>query len=150
MKLLQALQDAGYLTPTNVQVVAHFAQKWNLSTYDATLQTHILAEHSLADAISEVFKLDRLYSFDPADVDPSALIKVSYAEAQLHQCFVLNRDDDGTLQACVLNPLDDRVMSFLESRLQRFRPLVLDRRLMNRSIEEAYPLSLQIPSVFGI
>ncbi len=150
MKLLKALQEAGYLTATNVQVVAHFAQKWNLSTYEATLQTHILAEHSLADAISEVFKLDRLYSFDASDVDSQVLSKISYAEAQEHQCFVLARDDDATLQACLLNPLDERVMGFLEGRLGRFRPLVLDRRLMYRSIEEAYPLSLQIPSVFGI
>ena len=137
------------MTATNVEVVAHFAQKWQLSTYESLLETHILAEHSLADAISEVFKLDRLYSFDAADVEIDVLAQITFAEAQDYQCFVPNRDDDGTLQACLLNPLDERVVQFLSQRLPRFRPLVLDRRLMFRSIEEAYPLSLQLPTILG-
>ncbi|GEM_PF-2933378 len=150
MKLLKALEEAGYLTPTNVQVLAHYAQKWGVTSYEALLQTHVMAEHSVADAIAEVFKLDRLYSFDATDVELDALSLLAYVDAQEHQCFVPNRDEDGTLQACILNPLDERVMAFLNRSLQRYRLVILDKRLMARSIEEAYPLELQIPTVLGL
>jgi hypothetical protein len=150
LKLLKALEEAGYLTPTNVQVLAHYAQKWGVTSYEALLQTHVMAEHSVADAIAEVFKLDRLYSFDATDVELDALSLLAYVDAQEHQCFVPNRDEDGTLQACILNPLDERVMAFLNRSLQRYRLVILDKRLMARSIEEAYPLELQIPTVLGL
>ena len=102
MKLLEALEDAGYITSTNVRMLAIFAEKWEVSSYDALLQTHIMAEQSLADAIAEVFKLDRLYSFDPSDVDFEALAMISWSEALEYGCFVPYRDDDGTFQVCVL------------------------------------------------
>jgi hypothetical protein len=150
LKLLEALEDAGYITSTNVRMLGIYADKWKVSTYEALLETHIMAEHSLADAIAEVFKLDRLYSFDSSDVESEALAMISWPEAQQFNCFVPYRDDDGTFQVCLLDPLDEKVLHFLGERLPRFRPLIIDRRMMRRSIEEAYPLERQIPTLLHL
>ncbi len=150
MKLLESLEDAGYITSTNVRILGIYAEKWSVTTYDALLETHIMAEHSLADAIAEVFKLDRLYSFDASDVDFEALAMISWSEAKEFECFIPYRDDDGTFQVGVLNPLDERVLQFLGQRLPRFRPVILDRRMMYRSIEEAYPLERQVPTLLQL
>lgn len=147
MKLLSALEDAGYITETNVRMLAHYAEIWKVTTYDALLQSHIMAEHSLADAIAETFKLDRIYSFDPRDVDRETLAMISWNEARQYGCFVPYRDDDGTFQICLLDPLEDRVMSFLGERLPRFRPLIMDKRMLWRSIDEAYPIEMQLPTL---
>ncbi|MCX6127984.1 MAG: hypothetical protein NTX25_02835 [Proteobacteria bacterium] len=147
MKLLTALEEAGYITKTNVRMFNHYAEKWGIGTYLTLLQTHVLADHSLADAIAEVFKLDRLYSFDVSDVEEDALSMISFYEAWEYACFVPYRDEDGTFQACLLDPQDERVIQFLSQRLPRFQPLILDRRLLYRSIEDAYPLERQIPSI---
>lgn len=150
LKLLEALEDAGYITSTNVRMLGIYADKWKVSTYGALLETHIMAEHSLADAIAEVFKLDRLYSFDSSDVDSEALAMISWSEAQQFKCFIPYRDDDGTFQVCLLDPLDETVLHFLGQRLPRFRPMIMDRRMMCRSIEEAYPLERQIPTLLHL
>ena len=150
MKLLEALEDAGYITSTNVRMLSIYAEKWSVTTYDALLQTHIMAEHSLADAIAEIFKLDRLYSFDSSDVDAESLAMIAWSEAQEYQCFIPYRDDDGTFQVCLLDPLNEKVLQFLGQRLPRFRPVILDRRMMYRSIEEAYPLERQIPTLLQL
>jgi len=150
LKLLEALEDAGYITSTNVRMLSIYAEKWSVTTYDALLQTHIMAEHSLADAIAEIFKLDRLYSFDSSDVDAESLAMIAWSEAQEYQCFIPYRDDDGTFQVCLLDPLNEKVLQFLGQRLPRFRPVILDRRMMYRSIEEAYPLERQIPTLLQL
>ena len=150
MKLLSALEDAGYITKTNVHILTQFAEKWKISTYQALLQTHIMADHSLADAIAEVFKLDRLYSFDVSDVDSDALATINFKEAQRYGCFVPYRDEDGTFQACLLDPQDQEVQQFLGQRLPRYHPLILDHKLLYRSIEEAYPLERQLPSMLHL
>lgn len=150
MKLLEALEDAGYITSTNVRMLAMYAERWKVTTYEALLETHIMAEHSLADAIAEVFKLDRLYSFDSSDVDSEALAMIAWPEAQEYKCFIPYRDDDGTFQVCMLDPLDEKVLQFLGQRLPRFRPVIMDRRMMYRSIEEAYPLERQIPTLLQL
>jgi uncharacterized protein YbaR (Trm112 family) len=150
MKLLEALEDAGYITSTNVRMLAIYAEKWSVSTYEALLETHIMAEHNLADAIAEVFKLDRLYSFDASDVDAEAVGMIAWSEAQEYNCFIPYRDDDGTFQVCVLDPLDEKVLQFLGQRLPRFRPVIMDKRMMCRSIEEAYPLERQIPTLLQL
>lgn len=150
MKLLEALEDAGYITSTNVRMLSMYAERWRASPYEALLETHIMAEHSLADAIAEVFKLDRLYSFDASDVDSEAIAMISWPEAREYNCFIPYRDDDGTFQVCMLDPLDDRVLQFLSQRLPRFRPVIMDKRVMCRSIEEAYPLERQIPTLLQL
>jgi hypothetical protein len=150
LKLLEALEDAGYITSTNVRMLSIYAEKWSVTTYNALLQTHIMAEHSLADAIAEVFKLDRLYSFDASDVDAESLAMIGWSEAQEYQCFIPYRDDDGTFQVCLLDPLNEKVLQFLGHRLPRFRPVILDQRMMYRSIEEAYPLERQIPTLLQL
>ncbi len=150
MKLLEALEDAGYITSTNVRMLGIYAEKWKVTTYESLLETHIMAEHSLADAIAEVFKLDRLYSFDASDVDSEALAMIAWPEAQVYKCFIPYRYDDGIFQVCMLDPLDEKVLQFLGQRLPRFRPVIMDRRMMYRSIEEAYPLERQIPTLLQL
>jgi hypothetical protein len=147
MQLLHELEETGYLTATNVRQIAHYAQRWNISTYEALLQTHILTEHSLADAIAETYKLERIYSFDLLDIDAGVLGKVPYADALAFQCLVPQRDEKGTYLVYLLNPQDKALNKFLHEHLVTFRTMILDKRLMQHCIEEAYPLDMQLPSL---
>ena len=150
MELLGALNQHGYLTETNIAVISHFSQKWKLSSYDAVLQAHIMSEQSLADAIADIFKLDRIYSFDLDDLEMSSLRLIDYETAKRLRCCIPNRDEDGTMQAFILSPLDKDVELFLHSRSEKYRFVVLDRRLMQRALDEFYPLMMQVSSLSHI
>lgn len=150
MRLLHELEEAGFLTATNVRQIGHYSQKWNISTYEALLQTHILTEHSLADAIAETYKLERIYSFDLQDIDLNVLHKVPYAQALAFQCLVPQRDEKGSYLVYLLNPVDAALERFLREQLETYRVVVVDKRLMQRCIEDAYPVTMQLPSLANI
>lgn len=147
MRLLHELEEAGFLTATNVRQIGHYSQKWNISTYESLLQTHILTEHSLADAIAETYKLERIYSFDQQEIDENVLAKVPFERALAFQCLVSHRDEKGVYLVYLLNPVDPTLEKFLRENLATYRVVILDKRLMQRCLEEAYPLLMQLPSL---
>ncbi len=150
MELLKALERHGYLTDTNVRVLEHFSQKWKVNSYLAILETHIMSDQALADAIADIFKLDRIYSFDISDFDSSCLGLVSFSDSQRFQFLIPSQDEDGTLQVYILSPLDIDIDAYLRAKFSKFRFVVLDRRLMARALDEFYPLLLQVPSLSKI
>jgi hypothetical protein len=147
LEILNALKNGGYLTEMNVRILSHFAQKWKMNTYDAVLETHIMSDQSLADAIADIFKLDRIYSFDASDLELNCLKLISFADAKRLKLIIPNQDEDGTLQIFILNPLDEEVENFLRSKFHKYRHVILDRRLMIRALEEFYPLHMQVQTV---
>ncbi|MBC7660392.1 MAG: hypothetical protein H7249_11890 [Chitinophagaceae bacterium] len=147
MNLLSDLEKADTISATNVRVIEKYCSRWGVSAYHALLQTHMLTEHDLADAIAETYSIDRVYSFDKNDLDLSVLRKVSYADAIRYQCCAPQRDEKGSYLVYIVDPTNQTLMSFLSQHLDGYRLVVVDLTLMARSIEEAYPLELQLPSL---
>ncbi|MBC7533540.1 MAG: hypothetical protein H7318_18365 [Oligoflexus sp.] len=147
MNLLLDLEKNEYISQTNVRIIEKYCGRWSVSAYHALLQTHMLTEHDLADAIAETYNIDRVYSFDKNDIDLSILRKVSYADALRYQCCAPHRDEKGSYLVYIVDPTNPSLMAFLAQNLDGFRLVVVDLTLISRSIEEAYPLELQLPSL---
>jgi hypothetical protein len=150
VNLLLDLEKNEYISQTNVRIIEKYCNRWSVSPYHALLQTHMLTEHDLADAIAETYNIDRVYSFDKNDVDLQILRKVSYAEALKYQCCSPHRDEKGSYLIYIVDPTNAHLMSFLSQIFDGFRLVVVDLTLISRSIEEAYPLELQLPSLENI
>lgn len=147
MSLLLDLEKNEYISRTNVRVTEQYCARWGSSAYHALLETHVLNEHDLADAIAETYSVERAYSFDRQDVDYSILEKVSYAEALKYQCCVPQRDEKGGYLVYIVDPTDSQLIAFLDETLIAYKAVVVDLNLLLRSIEEAYPLEIQLPSL---
>lgn len=147
MSLLLDLEKNEYISRTNGRVIEQYCNRWGVSAYHALLETHVLTEHDLADAIAETYSVDRVYSFDKNDVDLQVLEKVSYAEALKYQCCVPQRDEKGGYLVYIVDPTDQKLMSFLDENLIAYKLVVVDLTLLMRSIEEAYPVEFQLPSL---
>jgi hypothetical protein len=150
VNLLLDLEKNEYISQTNVRVIEKFCSHWSVSAYHALLQTHMLTEHDLADAIAETYNIDRVYSFDKNDIDLFVLKKISYADALKHQCCAPHRDEKGSYLVYIVDPTDADLMTFLNEQLDGYRLVVVDFTLISRSIEEAYPLELQLPSLASL
>lgn len=147
MSLLLDLERNEYVSRTNVRVTEHYCQRWGVSAYHALLDTHVLTEHDLADAIAETYGVERVYSFDKADVDYQVLSRVTYAEALQHQCCVPHRDEKGSYLVYIVDPTDTKLIEFLDQNLVAYKLVIVDLTLITRSIEEAYPIELQLPTL---
>lgn len=150
VSLLTDLEKNEYISRTNVRLSENYCQCWKVSPYAALLETHALTEHDLADAIAETYAIERVYSFDKNDVDLSVLSKVSYPEALQFHCVVPHRDEKGTYLVYIVDPTDKALISFLDQTLILYKLVVVDITLMIRSIDEAYPLEFQIPSLLRL
>ncbi len=150
MNLLFDLEKSGSISATNVRVVEKYCSRWNVSAYHALLQTHILTEHDLADAVAEIYGLDRVYSFDKNDIDLAVLKKIPYADAVRYQCCVPHSDEKGTYLAYIIDPTNTELFAYLNQHFAGCRTVVVDYTLMARSIEEAYPLEFQLPSLLSL
>ncbi len=147
MNLLRDLENNEYISETNVRIIEQYCSRWSVTAYHALLQTHILTEHDLADVIAETYSIDRVYSFDKNDIDLQVLRKVSYADALQYQCCAPHRDEKGSYLVYIVDPTNSSLMTFLGQTLDGYRLVVVDLTLMARSIEEAYPLDLQLPTL---
>lgn len=147
MSLLLDLERNEYLGRTNVRVIEQYCLRWGVSAYHALLETHVLTEHDLADAVAETYGAERVYSFDRADVDYHVLSRVSYAEAIQFQCCVPHRDEKGCYLVYLVDPTDPKILAYLDQNLVAYKLVVVDLTLLTRSIEESYPIEFQLPTL---
>lgn len=147
VSLLLDLEKNEYISRTNVRVIEQYCKRWEVSAYHALLETHILTEHDLADAIAETYSVDRVYSFDKSDIDFQVLSRVPYADALKYECCVPHRDEKGSYLVYIVDPTDQNLSDYLDQNLVAYKLVIVDLTLMKRSIEEAYPIELQLPSL---
>jgi hypothetical protein len=147
VSLLLDLEKNEYISRTNVRIVEQYCVRWGISAYHALLETHVLTEHDLADAIAETYSVDRVFSFDKNDVDLNVLEKVSYSDALSFQVCVPHRDEKGAYVVYIVDPTDIKLMQYLDHSLVVYKLVVVDLTLITRSIEEAYPIEFQLPTL---
>ncbi len=144
MNLLLDLERNEYISRTNVRILEQYCHRWGVSPYHALLETHVMTEHDLADAIGESYSIERVYSFDRNEVDLDVLAKISYSEALQFSCVTPNRDEKGSYLVYIADPTNVKLGDFLDKNLVAYKLVVVDLTLLKRSIEEAYPLELQL------
>ena len=150
MRLLNDLMEKRFISPTNARILENYCRVRHVKPYEALLATHVLSEHSLADAIAETYDMERLFSIDRNEVDLNVLKRVSYKEAVRHRCFASHKDGSGLVSVFLLDPTDEELKTFLDGKFPIHRSYVVDQRLLLRSIEEIYPIEMQIPSLAHI
>ncbi len=144
VNLLLDLERNEYVSRTNVRILEQYCQRWGVSPYVALLESHVLTEHDLADAIGETYGIERVYSFDKNDVDFDVLAKISYSQALEYLCVAPHRDEKGSYLVYASDPTQTKLVNFLDRTLIAYKMVIVDLTLLKRSIEEAYPLELQL------
>ena len=149
--LLDMLRDAGYLSAVNVALIRRFVDRWGTTPLDAILDSDVLAEERLADAIAEAMKIERIYAFDRDDVDTATLLMLPFKAAHDLEMVILGRSDEsGALRVMMVDPSSgSRWRVFRANIREPVKVCVAERRLVRRSIQELYPVDAQLPGLFG-
>jgi len=152
--LLALLAQGGHITATGRRLAERFVARWDVSPYHALLMTRLFSEAELANTLSSLFQLSRLYNLSTLTLAKPALGVVGFERARAWECIPLV-DDAGRIDIVFADPTRkdriDEIKQLLnqETSLGDITLAVAERSDIVRAIDELYPLSAQLPSLFG-
>lgn len=149
--LLQNLAMRGVLTASNHEMLSRFANRWNLTGFDAILETKILSETKLADEIAEIYGFVRLQAL-PFEALPESLFNaIDYKTARALEVMPLG-DILGHQKFFVLlaNPTDKNKVGMVRHLIGQDIELgIAERHLVRKMIDRFYPITMQLSHILG-
>lgn len=151
LSLLNQLKDRGILTASNFTMLERFANRWNLTSFDAILETNILSESKLADFVAEIGGYTRIQALPFESLPEKIFQGIDYKTARALEVLplgdLLGHDDFLVL---MVNPTDMNKVGMVQNLLGTKVTLgVGERNFVRKMIDKFYPLSMQLPHILG-
>lgn len=145
----QALVGSGFLTEANAVVLRRFVEVWKISPFHAVLQTHLMPEEQLADALASTAKVDRVYNVSASQIDEAAAAAIGYRKSRAWECLPIKSEhNDGKVELVIADPTQSERIAALRRLINTEITLsVAERSDIVKAIDELYPLPLQLPSL---
>ena len=149
--LLDILKNEELVTDINCRMLKAFMKRWDMSALHAILQTKLISESDLADAMARTLGLNRLFHCETLPVEPEALALVSFAKARRWECMPVSLTEGrDRLELVVADPTRQERYRELSNELETELVLaVAERSDIVGAIDELYPLAEQLPELFG-
>lgn len=152
--ILQILYQNGDLSSTNLKTLKAYIKRWSRSPLMALLETRILAEETLANALSRHLKLERVSSVADVTISEKILQLVPFSFARQRVCIPIAIDSSKTKVTIVTaDPTDAILLENLDKNLKSSGGKTLTAKLaigeyrdVLSAINQRYPLGLQIQS----
>lgn len=147
--LFDCLQERKYLTLANVRVLKAFADKWGCSPLQAIIDTNLMTEGDVANALAAIFQIDRVWGLRNHRIDDKCLNLLGFREAK-DRAMVLLTDESGRYDLVTADPSDRTYITGLKKKSPvQFTLAVGERSDIVRAIDEKYPLGAQLPTIIG-
>ena len=150
--LFKVLGKAGLLTPLNIRMLSAFMDRWDMTAYHAILSTKLVSEGDLADAMASHLGLNRLFHCETLPIEIEVLRLIPFAEAKSLECLPvsLTGGDPRRLELVTADPTRQKRFAHLASKHNVELTLAVSERSdIVGAIDELYPLSEQLPALFG-
>jgi hypothetical protein len=147
--MLAVLVKGDYLAPAAAAMLKRFMARWQVSAFEALMQTALLPEGELATALASLYHVDRLHHLDGVRLAADAPALVPFPLAR-QEAALLAAAGEGRLELIVADPSPRDLFDVLKQGLKRELTLaVAERSDILRAIDELYPLPAQLPHLFG-
>ena len=148
MEILGAFVEQGFLTKTSATLLENYAKKWQVCQVTSILDCHIMSEGELADTLSEVLLLERVYALKAERIKSEGSFCFSLEEALEFEAVLLEAASEHNASSMVIgavNPLSPPLKAFLAEKCpQDYVFVVCERSQLIASILEAYPVQSSI------
>lgn len=154
MVLFEQLRKHGYITPDMQIVVEGFCARWNVTPFQALLETHAFTESALGKALAVICEVPFRSRILWEESASTVMEKLPFSEATEHMCLPLSFQTHKKTSVATFvfaNPSDTRTVNQLLSRFVGWetRILVGEKTRVLQSIETYYPFSEQVPFFFA-
>ena len=148
--ILDILISRGALAPATKRTIQLFASKWSCSHFSALIESSVISEGELADALALMVQIPRLHGISSQHISPEVLGLLSYSTAREFEAIpVANFEDTGKVEVAVANPADENRVNALRKMFSGEIVLAVGERSdIVSAIDEMYPLKNRWPSVW--
>lgn len=145
--LMSLLIRSNLITETNAQLIHQFKSNWNLSTYDAVVETHLLTERQLSDVLADGLLLTRCYAISENDICPDAYDQIDFRTARAESIFPLGTNEvTRKLAIVVADPTQSGIVGQLLNRGD-VELSIFEKSRIQEAILQFYPIEYQLPSL---
>ncbi|MFW7377867.1 MAG: hypothetical protein ACOH5I_03545 [Oligoflexus sp.] len=146
--ILQLLAEKGELGESNLALIKQYIEKWQLSPYEAMLETHIISEDRLADQLAEIYQVQRVITIEEHELQVESFEKINYEEAKDLKCILLNVNSSPKPLLVVADPSQDGLQKFLAKLPFSYQLAIAESTVIEEAIDRFYPIEQQLPSLF--
>jgi hypothetical protein len=151
--LLARLVKGRFISSASRRMVERYVERWQVSPFHAILQTDVLPEPALADAMAEIYKVDRVFQVATLPVSREALRVVGFKRARTWHCLAVGDFEGrtGRFEIVLADPSQRGWIDQLKQELKRELTLAVGELSdIVKAIDELYPLAEQLPSFFDV
>lgn len=149
---LDLLEKGDHITKSSRKMIEQFMATWGMSAYHAVLETHIMSEAEMANALAAALKLTRIDSLRDRQIDPVAATRLGFRRARLWECvpFICSNKGLSFIEVVLADPsYEDRVAVLKRELGEQITLSVAERSDIVLAIDEHYPLAVQLPTLFS-
>jgi hypothetical protein len=148
-RLLQALVKDDCLTVTSCGMIERYMKTWDVSAFHALLESALMSEAELANALARTLAIPRLYHLPSLKLAEEATAAVTFRRAREWECLPL-RGEGGGVELVLADPTrDDRIGEIKRGLTVEITLAVAERSDILKAVDELYPLALQLPSLYS-
>jgi len=149
-RLLAELEKEACITATSRTMIERFMTRWDVSAYHALLMTELLTESELANALAKSLGLPRLYNLRALSFADEAIAVLPFKRAREWECLPLRSEGahEGLELVCADPTRQDRIDELRQGLKCEITLAVGERSDIVKAIDELYPLSAQLPSLY--
>ncbi len=140
-RVLQILVREKYITETMCTLIDRYTTKWQVSAYDAVLDTSLLTESELAHAMASTCHIPRIYSLKDAVLAREAVKVIPFERARAKVVLPIKLPD-GRIELVLTDPTRVEIIEELEEGLGvTVKLAVAERSEITRAIDLLYPIA---------
>lgn len=91
--IFDLLLNAREISPSTTAMVRAYCDRWKLSGFHGLLRTHIFTEEELADLLSGLLKMDRIFAISADSTGEEARKALTYKLCMEWECLPCLRDE---------------------------------------------------------
>lgn len=135
-----------------LRYLVDYMETWHTDPLSAVQETHLATEGAVADAFASSLKIMRIYNMTHSILATAHINCLPYQRARDIRAILIREDhahDDEGVELVCSNPCATDVIQEIEDKLG-FKPrlAVAETREIRRAIDELYPLSEQLSSIY--
>ncbi len=151
--VLNLLVAHGEIDEITHMAVSAYMEKQNRCSLRTLLETHLYSETQLADKIGQYLKVSRMIDLKLEQIDTDFFKKIPFPLAKKNMVIALGYDElsPERIVLVMADPTREDIIQEIKQILGG--PLTLavaERSEIKRLINNAYPLELQLPTLFSI
>ena len=146
LNILDILNRSGSLSDNSSMLIRDFAEKWELSLFEAIVECKVIAREDVAESLSRVLKLPLFMDFPAASKNIDALRRISFKDARNLCALPVNFNaENRSLQVVIDDPTDSgKVRSLQQLSGCKVQLAVSDPQLIRDTIDAWYSAPEQI------